>query len=315
MIHLIAGRGTNVTVSITTVGYIPMDAKIEITFPPGVALSLPSRTNVTYSTCCIPNTNSSNPPTCATCNATVSSIRGSVIVVQLGGNGASNFPTGTNVTFMLDSIRNLYAGPKDGFDISLFLSDGVSSVLQAKDVDGPVILPDGLAWADIQFSETPTLSLTYSTPIAGRCGAYRFNISLIGLLPANAKIEVTFPRTISLNEPTCDFDTRFPQPISRLTYNRHPPTLIDSTIDSFTRKVVIFTATLGSETWPKPGYVYVCVYVCMYVCMYVKVDIDPFTREVVVFTATLSSETWPKPGYVTLLHMSVCMYVCMYVCM
>lgn len=59
---------------------------------------------------------------------------------------------------------------------------------------------------------------------------------------------------MSLNEPTCDFDTNYKQPISRLTHVRKPNTLIDFTIDSGTRKVVISTATTESETWLQPGY-------------------------------------------------------------
>ena len=245
--QVVAGKGTNVTAKVSTVGYIPLNSMLRITFPNGVAISLPEATRVINSTCY-------NTTDYYDCNATVVSISGSDVTVQIQGDGDRNFPDGSSIEITLTNIRCLWAGAKDGFDLSLLLSDGVSAVLQAKDVDGPVIVPGEFSWVAVDFSETPTLSLSFKPPIAGRCGGYRFMIYLSGLLPANAKIEVTFPPTISLNEPTCDFDDRYPQPISRLTHIRKPDTLIDYTIDSFERKVVISTAALGSETWTEPGY-------------------------------------------------------------
>lgn len=48
------------------------------------------------------------------------------VVVKLPGDGTLNLPLGTNLTFAIDNVRNVYAGLKDGFDISLLLSDEVS---------------------------------------------------------------------------------------------------------------------------------------------------------------------------------------------
>lgn len=250
--QVVAGKGTNVTARVLTVGYIPLDSMLRITFPNGVAISLPQPTRVISSTCY-------NTTHYYDCNASVVSIVGSDVTVQIQGDGDRNFPDGSSIEVTLTNIRCLWAGAKDGFDLSLLLSDGVSAVLQAKDVDGPVIVPGEFSWVAVDFYigapfGSPSNPSSFKPPIAGRCGGYRFMIYLSGLLPSNAKIEVTFPPTISLNEPTCDFDTNFLQPISRLTYTRKPEQLIDYTIDSFERKVVISTAALGSETWDEPGY-------------------------------------------------------------
>jgi len=48
---------------------------------------------------------------------------------------------------------------QEGFDVSLLLSDGISKVLEAKDVDGPELLAGSLRSALVAWSETPTLQV------------------------------------------------------------------------------------------------------------------------------------------------------------
>ena len=246
-----AGHTNSITVGVGTTGLIPSDARIRVTMPAGFGASLPVTTKVSFSECC-ENELCYNP-----CNVSVLSISGGVVMVKLPGNGERNLAVGANVTFAINNVRNLWAGPKDGFDLTLFLSDGVSTVMQAMDVDGPELVPSQFLSQSIMFSETPTLEATFGQPpIAGRCGAYRIKIFLNGILPEHATFRVTFPASIQLNDVFCDFaDYTYTAAVSRLTHVRSPLQYILRT-DAGTRTVISqVVAGGGSDAWSEPQYV------------------------------------------------------------
>ena len=57
------------------------------------------------------------------------------VTVKLSGIGSRNLALGSNISFTVGNIRNLWAGRKDGFDLTLLLSVDISTVMQAMDVD------------------------------------------------------------------------------------------------------------------------------------------------------------------------------------
>ena len=156
-----AGQPNTVRVDFSTTGFIPDNALIRVSVPNGLGLSLPSATQVTASTCC-------EAGACTTpCNISVHAMSANDITLALPGAGARMLADPNSVSFTLNNIRNLWAGNKEGFDLSLLLSDGISTVLQAKDIDGPELVPGTLRSAEAIFSETLTLSETYGPPRAG----------------------------------------------------------------------------------------------------------------------------------------------------
>jgi hypothetical protein len=77
------------------------------------------------------------------CNITVVDVDDATVTVQLPGQpffSAPNLAEETSISLSLSPLLNLWAGNKEGFDISLLLIDGISTVLQSKDVDGPELL-------------------------------------------------------------------------------------------------------------------------------------------------------------------------------
>ena len=157
-----AGQPTLVEVRVSTTGYVPADALLQVAFPKGLGLGLPAPTQVINSTCCEQGTCTSP------CNITVHALSADEVVVRLPGSGARNLAEGSSISVTLNNVRNLWAGNKEGFDLALLLSDGVSAVLQAKDVDGPQLLPGLLRSAEAAFSETPTVADSFlSAPKAG----------------------------------------------------------------------------------------------------------------------------------------------------
>jgi hypothetical protein len=246
-----AGQRNAISVSVGTAGFIPNNAQLRITLPSGFGPSLPTNTTVASSQCC-GNGQCTNP-----CNITVLSIVGSVVTVRLPGDGTSNLALGAIINVTINNVRNLWAGPKDGFDLTLFLSDGVSAVMQAMDVDGPVIIPSHF-WPNVSvmFSESPTLEGTFGAPLSGRCGAYRIRIYLNGILPEFATFKVTFPKGIQLNDVFCDFaEPQTKISVSRLTHFRIPLQYVLRT-DAGERTVITQVATGGrSDSWTIPHFV------------------------------------------------------------
>ena len=55
---------------------------------------------------------------------------------------------------------------------------GTCLLIQAKDVDGPMIIPGTCLSASADFTEFPNLDDSYNDPVAGHCGTYRFQASL-----------------------------------------------------------------------------------------------------------------------------------------
>jgi len=246
-----AGQTNEITVVVSTTGFIPNDAQIRVTMPAGFGSSLPTTSAVSSSECC-ENEQCYNP-----CNISVLSITGGVVIVKFPGNGDHNLALGANVTFTISNVRNLWAGPKDGFDLTLLLSDGISAVMQAMDVDGPIIIPSHFLSQSVMFSETPTLEATFGQPpIAGRCGAYRVKINLNAILPEHATFRVTFPESIQLNDVFCDFaDYSNTAPVSRLTHVRLPLQYVLRT-DARARTVITqVVAAGGSDAWEDQQYV------------------------------------------------------------
>jgi len=246
-----AGQQNAVKVSVGTTGFIPNNAQLRITLPSGFGASLPTTTMVASSQCC-ENGQCTNP-----CNITVLSIVGGVVTVKLPGDGTSNLALGANISVTINNVRNLWAGPKDGFDLTLLLSDGVSTVMQAMDVDGPVLVPSHF-WPNVSvmFSESPTLTATFGMPVAGRCGAYRIRIYLNGILPESATFRVTFPKGIQLNDVYCDFaEPQTKMAVSRLTHFRIPLQYVIRT-DAGARTVITQVAATGrSDSWEEPQFV------------------------------------------------------------
>ena len=242
-----AGKTTVITVNVGTTGYIPDDARLRVMLPGGLAASLPSTSTIESSTCC-ENANCYSP-----CNITVHSIVGNAVTVKLGGIGSRNLALGSNISFTVGNVRNLWAGSKDGFDLTLLLSDDISTVMQAMDVDGPLILASNFLSVDVQFSES---GATFGNAVSGRCGLYRVKIQLNGILPEYATFKVTFPESIQLNDVWCDFiDDTYTQPITRLTRNRQPLQYILSTDARKRTAVTQVTAPGRSDSWAEPQYV------------------------------------------------------------
>ena len=157
------------------------------------------------------------------------------------------------VQVRLNNLRNLWAGKKEGFDIALLLSDGISTVLQAKDVDGPELTLGRLSSAAAAFSETPTLGTTFGAPLAGRCGTYRLRLQANGTLPAQATVRVTFPERVQLNDPWCGLDPNFKEPVSRLIFQRTPADILDMRVDAARREASVKLSAPSSDLWPLPG--------------------------------------------------------------
>ena len=245
-----AGQTNFITVGVSTTGFIPNNARIRVSLPRGLGSSMPTTTIVSFSQCC-------EDGNCyAPCNVTILSIDGGRITVQLMGAGDRNLALGSNITFTLNNVRNLWAGPKDGFDLTLLLSDGISTVMQAMDVSGPLIIPSTFyPNVSIMFAENPTLESEFGRPIAGRCGAYRIRIALRGILPAQATFKVSFPDGVQLNDAFCDYaDMGYTKAVSRLTHLRIPLQYVLRT-DAKTRTVISQVMTAGgSDAWSVPQY-------------------------------------------------------------
>ena len=242
-----AGQANNLTLAFTTTGFIPDNALILLGVPNGLGLSLPVPTEIVHATCCQASV-CTNP-----CNISVVSISGQEILLQLAGDGSSNLAEGASISVTLNNIRNLWSGKKEGFDITIFLSDGISTVLQAKDVDGPELVPGILRSAEAVFSETPMTANTYGAPEAGKCGTYRIRLQADGTLPAQATVRVTFPPRIQLNDPMCSEE--FYAAWTRVAYTRTPDTVLDLSVDAQLRQVVVQIDALRSDVWAIPGYV------------------------------------------------------------
>jgi hypothetical protein len=177
--------------------------------------------------------------------------------MQLPGNGSTNLPEGASISITLNNVLNLWAGKKEGFDMAIFLSDGLSTVLQAKDVDGPELVPGILRSAEAAFSETPTLE-PYAIPKAGRCGTYRIRLQVDGTLPAQATVRVTFPPRVQLNDPMCggEFDVAR----TKVAYTRKPfvpgeADVLDLSVNARLRQVTVQLDAPGSDAWEKPGFI------------------------------------------------------------
>jgi len=243
-----AGQTNSITVDVSTTGFIPDNAQLRVSLPSGLGASLPTTSIVTFSQCC-ENGNCYTP-----CNVTILSIAGGLVTVQLAGDGQRNLALGSSIMFTINNVRNLWAGPKDGFDLTLLLSDGISTVMQAMDVDGPLLIPSNFyPNISVMFSESPTLESSFGTPIAGRCGAYRIRIWLNGILPEQATLKVSFPDGVQLNDVFCDFtDYSNTQAVSRLTHFRIPLQYILRT-DAGARTVISqVSAAGGSDAWEDP---------------------------------------------------------------
>lgn len=239
-----SGQPNTVTVHFSTTGFIPNNALIRLTVPNGLGLSLPTTTQVIASACCEAGI-CTNP-----CNVSVHSISEKDITLKLPGDGTRNLGEPNSVSMTLNHIRNLWSGNKEGFDLSLLLSDGISTVLQAKDVDGPELVPGTLRHAEAIFSETLTLSNTYGPALAGRCGTYRVRLDVAGTLPAQAIVRMSFPPRVQLNDVSCIENA---EPVSRVTFASTPPDILNIRFDARLRQATVQIDAQGSDTWDEPN--------------------------------------------------------------
>ncbi|EKX49173.1 hypothetical protein GUITHDRAFT_136329 [Guillardia theta CCMP2712] len=244
--NLLSGQQLLISVNFSTVGYVPDNAIIHVGMPDGFGINLPTSSYIFSSTCC-------DGPTCFTCNITLYMVQGQDLYLRLFGSGATNLPEGLRISFTLANVRNLWAGPKNGIDIALLLSDQISIISQAIDVDSTSILPGSFNPSLLlQFFRGSDSSLL-EPPAAGVCGFYRARINISGTLPPKAVIELRFPPGVQVNDLDCSATPSSPSSVSQVRAIR-PASMGLLSSDTASRRVVFqILQNVWSDSWAEPN--------------------------------------------------------------